>query len=68
MGTKSGLTEKEIEVMNLIKLGHANKQVAIILQIGEQTIKNHVSVILNKLRASDRTHAVYLCMKKGIIH
>ena len=67
MGARDKLTEREIELMNLIKVGHTNKRIALILQISEQTIKNHISAILRVLNANDRAHAVYLCMRKGII-
>lgn len=64
---KEQLTKRQLEVVNLIKLGRTNKQIAYVMQLNEQTIKHHVSVVLRKLDADDRAHAVYLCMKKGII-
>lgn len=67
MMAKEQLTKRQLEVVNLIKLGRTNRQIAYVMQLNEQTIKNHVSVVLRKLDADDRAHAVYLCMKKGII-
>ena len=61
------LTDREIEVMNLVKLGFANKQVAKNCGIREQTAKNHLSAILCKLVAVNRAHAVYICLKRGLI-
>ena len=61
------LTDKEIEVMNLVKLGFANKQIGKGCRITEQTTKNHISTILCKLVAVNRAHAVYICLKRGLI-
>ena len=65
--TDDGLTSREIEVLGLIAVGHANKQVANRLSISEETVKGHVSNILAKLRANDRTHAVTIAVTRGII-
>jgi two-component system, NarL family, response regulator DegU len=62
------LTRRETEVLTLIAGGNSNKKIAIILNISEQTIKNHVSAILKKLCANDRAHAVVLGIKKGLIN
>ena len=61
------LTEREIDVLNLIAAGNANKQIADILSIGEATVKARVTNILSKLCANDRTHAVTIGLKRGII-
>ncbi len=61
------LTAREIDVLRLIALGNANKLVADQLAITEDTVKGHVKNILSKLRASDRTHAVTIALKRGII-
>jgi DNA-binding NarL/FixJ family response regulator len=53
--------------LNYIANGNTNKQIAAILQISEQTIKNHVSAILRKLNANDRAHAVVLAIRHGWI-
>ena len=59
------LTQREAQILNYIAQGNSNKQIAYILDISEQTIKNHVSSILRKLNANDRAHAVALAMRNG---
>jgi DNA-binding NarL/FixJ family response regulator len=59
------LTEREIEVLQLIARGHSNKLVADRLNIREDTVKGHVRNILYKLRANDRTHAVTIALQRG---
>ncbi len=61
------LTAREIEVLRLIAAGNANKIVADHLSITEETVKAHVKSILSKLDANDRTHAVTIGLKRGII-
>ena len=61
------LTSRETQILNYIAEGNSNKQIAYILQISEQTIKNHVSNILRKLNANDRAHAVVLAIRHGWI-
>ena len=61
------LTAREIEVLRLIASGNANKIVADHLSITEETVKAHVKNILSKLDANDRTHAVTIALKRGII-
>lgn len=61
------LTPRETQILNYIAEGNSNKQIAHILQISEQTIKNHVSAILRKLNANDRAHAVVLAIRHGWI-
>jgi len=61
------LTSRETQILNYIASGNSNKQIAYILQISEQTIKNHVSNILRKLNANDRAHAVVLAIRYGWI-
>jgi len=61
------LTSREIEVLRLIAAGNANKIVADRLSITEETVKGHVKSILSKLGANDRTHAVTIGLKRGII-
>jgi DNA-binding NarL/FixJ family response regulator len=61
------LTAREIEVLRLIAAGNANKIVADNLSITEETVKAHVKSILSKLDANDRTHAVTIALKRGII-
>jgi DNA-binding NarL/FixJ family response regulator len=61
------LTEREIDVLRLVAAGNGNKQIADQLSIGEATVKGHVTNILSKLGANDRSHAVTIGLKRGII-
>jgi len=61
------LSTRELEVLGLIARGNANKEIAARLSITEETVKSHVRRILDKLRANDRTHAVTIALKRGII-
>ena len=61
------LSSREMDVLRLIGEGNANKQIADKLSIGETTVKNHISNILSKLGANDRTHAVTIGLQRGII-
>jgi DNA-binding NarL/FixJ family response regulator len=61
------LTPREIDVLRLIAAGNANKEIAAQLSIAEETVKSHVTNILAKLGANDRTHAVTIGLKRGII-
>jgi DNA-binding NarL/FixJ family response regulator len=65
--TDHGLTPREIDVLRLVAVGNANKEVAARLSLTEVTVKSHVKNILAKLGASDRTHAVTIALKRGII-
>ena len=62
------LTSREIDVLRLIAGGNANKLIGDQLSITEETVKGYVKSILSKLGASDRTHAVTVALKRGIIH
>lgn len=61
------LSEREIEILKYVAEGNSNKRIAATLKISEQTIKNHVTSILRKLNANDRTHAVVLAIRNGWI-
>jgi len=61
------LTQREIEVLREVASGNANKIVADHLAISEGTVKAHMKHILTKLGANDRTHAVTIALKRGII-
>jgi DNA-binding NarL/FixJ family response regulator len=61
------LTEREIGILRLIAAGNANKAIAAQLELAEDTVKRHVTNILSKLGADDRTHAVTIALKRGII-
>jgi two-component system, NarL family, response regulator len=64
---EDNLTSREIDVLRLIASGNANKVIADQLSISEETVKTHVTNILSKLGANDRTHAVTIALKRGII-
>jgi len=66
--TDDALTLGEIEVLQLIAAGNANKQIAAQLSLTEDTAKGRVKSILSKLGANDRTHAAMIGVKRGIIH
>ena len=63
----SPLTPRETEILTYMAQGYFNKQIALELNISEQTIKNHITSILRKLDANARTEAVVTAIKKGII-
>jgi DNA-binding NarL/FixJ family response regulator len=61
------LTEREIQVLREVAAGNANKLVAQLLHVSEETVKAHMKRILSKLGANDRTHAVTIAVRRGII-
>jgi DNA-binding NarL/FixJ family response regulator len=61
------LTGREIEVLRRVASGKSNKLIAAELDISEGTVKTHMKSILPKLDASDRTHAVMIALKRGIL-
>lgn len=61
------LSPRETEVLDLIAQGNSNKDIANQLSISEQTVKNHVASIMRKLVANDRTHAVVIALRQGLI-
>ena len=61
------LTKREIQVLQEVAAGNANKAVALHLNVSEETVKAHMKSILSKLGANDRTHAVTIALKRGII-
>jgi DNA-binding NarL/FixJ family response regulator len=65
--TDDPLTGREIDVLRLVSAGNSNKHIADQLAIGESTVKSHVTNIMSKLSANDRTHAVTIALKRGII-
>jgi DNA-binding NarL/FixJ family response regulator len=65
--TDEDLTSRELDVLRLVAVGNANKEIAGQLSIAEETVKSHMTNILAKLGANDRTHAVTIGLKRGII-
>lgn len=62
------LTPREVRVLNELAKGLANKEIASVLNITENTTKDHLKSILGKLRVNDRTEAVTAAIQRGIIH
>lgn len=61
------LSLRETQVLRLVAMGQANREVAQSLSLTEETVKVHIRTILGKLSAKDRTHAVTIAIKRGII-
>lgn len=61
------LSEREVAVLELAAWGNSNKQIAARLYISEETVKGHMKLIFSKLGATDRTHAVTLAARRGLI-
>lgn len=62
------LSDRETEILRELAEGHRNREIAIHLSISEETVKGHVRSILDKLDAKDRTQAVSIGLRRGIIH
>jgi len=62
-----GLTPREMDVLRLIRDGHRNKEIAALLEISETTVNFHIKNLVSKLRANDRTHAVTVAMRRGLL-
>jgi DNA-binding NarL/FixJ family response regulator len=61
------LTQRELEVLRLVRDGNRNKQIADQLAISETTVNFHIKNIMDKLRANDRTHAVTIAVRRGLL-
>jgi len=64
---RTDLTSREIEVLQLVATGLRNKEIAFRIDVSEATVNAHVKHVLQKLHASDRTQAVTVALKRGII-
>ena len=64
---RSNLTAREIEILKMLSKGPTNKQIGRALGISENTVKNHVNSIIEKLEVSDRTEAATIAIQRGII-
>jgi DNA-binding NarL/FixJ family response regulator len=62
-----GLTQREVEVLREVADGNRNREIAERLFISEETVKVHIKHIMEKLGASDRTHAMAIAIRRGII-
>lgn len=63
----TGLTRREVEVLQLVSQGRSNREIAGLLHISENTVKNHVRRLLEKLGAASRTEAVALAARSGMV-
>jgi len=63
----AGLTERELDVLQLIRDGYHNKQIADRLAIAETTVNFHIKHLVNKLGANSRTHAVTIAIRRGLL-
>jgi DNA-binding NarL/FixJ family response regulator len=61
------LTAREVEVLRLLTGGNRNRDIADLLHISEETVKVHVKHIMEKLGATDRTQAIAIAVRRGII-
>jgi DNA-binding NarL/FixJ family response regulator len=61
------LTARELQVLQLIRDGHRNKQIADQLSIAETTVNFHIKNLVDKLQANDRTHAVTIAVRRGLL-
>jgi DNA-binding NarL/FixJ family response regulator len=64
---EDSLTAREIQVLQQVATGNANKMIADKLSISEDTVKAHMKSILSKLSANDRTHAVTIAIRRGFL-
>ena len=64
---EENLTARELDVLRLIRDGHRNKQIADVLAISETTVNFHIRNIVGKLGANDRTHAVTIAVRRGML-
>lgn len=65
MPRASELSSREKEILSYVARGKSNKQIANLFQISEHTVKNHLTSIMWKLNANDRTHAVVIALRRG---
>lgn len=61
------LSAGEIDVLRLASEGHSNKRIGVNLQLSEETVKSRMKSLLTKLQANDRTHAVTIALRRGIL-
>jgi two-component system NarL family response regulator len=65
--TGQELTAREMEVLRAIAVGRSNKEIGVLLDITESTVKVHVSHLLEKLKAGGRAEAISLAVKRGLV-
>lgn len=62
-----GITERELEVLRLVFIGKSNPEIAHLLGIKVQTVRNHLRYVFNELGAGNRVGAVYAALKRGLL-
>jgi two-component system, NarL family, response regulator len=62
------LSDRELDVLRLMAQGMSNQGIGTALNVGESTVKSHVNRILSKLGVNDRTQAVIVAIKRGIVY
>ncbi len=67
-GARTGLTQRESEVLGLMVRGLSNRAIALRLSIGEDTVKTHARAVYRKLEVADRAQAVAVALREGIFH
>lgn len=65
--TDEMLSPKELAVLRQVAAGHSNRRVAALLGLSEETVKSHMKNVMGKLSARDRTHAVAIALRRGIL-
>jgi len=66
--TEGALTEREIEILQMVAQGRTNQQIADELFLSERTVRTHITNILAKLRLENRTQAALYALREGIAH
>jgi len=64
---RTDLSARELEILKLLAKGLTNKEIAKVLGISDNTVRNHVNSIIEKLEVSDRTEAATTAIQRGII-
>lgn len=64
---EDALSAREVQILQSVARGNANKEIALECFISDQTVKTHLASIISKLKAKDRTHAVTIAIKRGIL-
>jgi DNA-binding NarL/FixJ family response regulator len=64
---RSNLTAREVEILEMLAKGLTNKQIGTALSISDNTVRNHVNSIMEKMEVSDRTEAVAVAIQQGIL-
>lgn len=67
MNVPLGLTPRQVQILNLVKLGYGDKRIALELGLSVQTVKNHLQLIFAKLQAANRVDAVVKALNAGYL-